>query len=44
MKMNKKRGGLLALLFAAAAAAIVWRFLQGYVTRPVADIFAWGKK
>ena len=44
MKMNKKRGGLLALLFAAAAAAIVWRFLPGYVTRPVADIFAWGKK
>jgi hypothetical protein len=43
MKMNKKKGGVLALLLAVLAAITAWRFLPGYVTRPVEDVFAWGK-
>lgn len=44
MKMNKKKGGVLALLLAVLAAITAWRFLPGYVTRPVEDVFAWGKR
>jgi acid phosphatase type 7 len=43
MKMNRKQGGVLALLLAVLAAITAWRFLPGYVTRPVEDVFAWGK-
>ncbi len=43
MKMNKKRGGLLALLVLAAAAVLFWQFAPRYWVRPVKDFLNWGK-
>ncbi|WP_296397449.1 metallophosphoesterase family protein [Acidaminococcus timonensis] len=41
--MNKKRGGLLALLVLAAAAVLFWQFAPRYWVRPVKDFLNWGK-
>ena len=43
MKMNQKQGAALAFFLAVLAVIGAWRFLPGYVTRPVEDVFAWGK-
>lgn len=43
MKMNKKRGGLLALLLLLVAGALFFRFAPRYFVRPVKDLLALGK-